>query len=122
MQWRKTHTQDENARIIIRPDAVGELGFNVRHDGNRYYVTGNKVERWIRQTDFANDEAIGYLADRFQVLGIEEALRKAGAKPGAEVAIGEGENAVLFDWDPGIDSGVKNVRGPRGTDIRLDGR
>ena len=122
VQWRKTHTQDENARIVLRPDGVGALGFEVRHDGNRYYVTGNKVERWIRQTDFSNDEAVGYLADRFQVLGIEEALRKAGAKPGAEVAIGEGENAVIFDWDPGIDSGVKNVRGPRGTDIRLDGR
>ena len=121
VQWRKTHTQDENARIVLRPDGVGALGFEVRHDGNRYYVTGNKVERWIRQTDFSNDEAVGYLADRFQVLGIEEALRKAGAKPGAEVAIGEGENAVIFDWDPGIDSGVKNVRGPRGTDIRLEG-
>ena len=122
VQWRKTHSQDENARIVLRPDGVGALGFQVRHDGNRYYVTGNKVERWIRQTDFSNDEAVGYLADRFQVLGIEEALRKAGAKPGAEVAIGEGENAVIFDWDPGIDTGVKNVRGPRGTDIRLDGR
>jgi len=122
VQWRKTHSQDENARIVLRPDGVGALGFEVRHDGNRYYVTGNKVERWIRQTDFSNDEAVGYLADRFQVLGIEEALRKAGAKPGAEVAIGEGENAVIFDWDPGIDSGVKNVRGPRGTDIRLEGR
>jgi len=122
VQWRKTHTQDESTRIVLRPDGVGALGFQVRHDGNRYYVTGNKVERWIRQTDFSNDEAVGYLADRFQVLGIEEALRKAGAKPGAEVAIGEGENAVIFDWDPGIDTGVKNVRGPRGTDIRLDGR
>ena len=122
VQWRKNHTQDENARIVIRPDGVGALGFQVTHDGNRYYVTGNKVERWIRQTDFSNDEAVGYLADRFQVLGIEEALRKAGAQPGAEVAIGEGENAVIFDWDPGIDTGVKNVRGPRGTDIRLDGR
>jgi GTP-binding protein len=122
VQWRKTHKQDENARIVLRPDGVGALRFEVRHDGNRYYVTGNKVERWIRQTDFSNDEAVGYLADRFQVLGIEEALRKAGAKPGAEVAIGEGENAVIFDWDPGIDSGVKNVRGPRGTDIRLEGR
>jgi len=122
VQWRKTHAQDENARIVLRPDGVGAIGFQVRHDGNRYYVTGNKVERWIRQTDFSNDEAVGYLADRFQVLGIEEALRKAGAKPGAEVAIGEGENAVIFDWDPGIDTGVKNVRGPRGTDIRLDGR
>ena len=122
VQWRKTHSQDENARIVLRPDGVGALGFQVRHDGNRYYVTGNKVERWIRQTDFSNDEAVGYLADRFLVLGIEDALRKAGAKPGAEVAIGEGENAVIFDWDPGIDTGVKNVRGPRGTDIRLDGR
>jgi len=122
VQWRKTHAQDENARIVLRPDGVGAIGFQVRHDGNRYYVTGNKVERWIRQTDFSNDEAVGYLADRFQVLGIEEALRKAGAKPGAEVAIGEGENAVIFDWDPGIETGVKNVRGPRGTDIRLEGR
>jgi len=41
---------------------------------------------------------------------------------GVEVAIGEGDDAVLFDWDPEIDTGVKNIRGPRGTDIRLDGR
>ena len=65
---------------------------------------------------------MGYLADRFATLGIEDALRKAGATPGVEVAIGEGEDAVLFDWDPEIDTGVKNIRGPRGTDIRLDGR
>jgi len=122
MQWRSTHTEDSNARIVLRPDGVGEIGFKVTHDGNRFYVTGNKVERWIKQTDFANDEAVGYLADRFAALGIEESLRKAGASPGDEVAIGIGENAVLFDWDPGIDSGVKNIRGPRGTDIRLDGR
>lgn len=122
IKWRKDHTEDEKARIIIRPEGVGNIEFKVKKDGERFFVTGSKVERWIKQTDFANDEAVGYLADRFATLGIEDALRKAGATPGVEVAIGEGEDAVLFDWDPEIDSGVKNIRGPRGTDIRLDGR
>jgi Obg family GTPase CgtA-like protein len=27
-------------------------------------VRGEKPERWVRQTDFDNDEAVGYLADR----------------------------------------------------------
>ena len=122
VKWRKDHMEDEKARIIIRPEGVGNIEFKVKKEGERFFVTGSKVERWIKQTDFANDEAVGYLADRFATLGIEEALRKAGATPGAEVAIGEGDQAVLFDWDPEIDTGVKNIRGPRGTDIRLDGR
>ena len=122
VKWRKDHMEDEKARIIIRPEGVGNIEFKVKKEGERFFVTGSKVERWIKQTDFANDEAVGYLADRFATLGIEEALRKAGATPGVEVAIGEGDDAVLFDWDPEIDTGVKNIRGPRGTDIRLDGR
>ena len=63
-----------------------------------------------------------HMQDTFEQIIHELGGIALGAKPGAEVAIGEGENAVIFDWDPGIDSGVKNVRGPRGTDIRLDGR
>ncbi len=122
IKWRKDHMEDEKARIIIRPEGVGNIEFKVKKVGDRFFVTGSKVERWIKQTDFANDEAVGYLADRFATLGIEDALRKAGATPGVEVAIGEGDDAVLFDWDPEIDTGVKNIRGPRGTDIRLDGR
>ena len=41
---------------------------------------GEKPERWVRQTDFTNDEAVGYLADRLARLGVEEALAKAGAQ------------------------------------------
>jgi GTP-binding protein len=122
LDWRKKHSEDEKTRIILRPEALGNKEFVIKNDGERFYVIGNKLERWIKQTDFSNDEAVGYLADRFASIGIEEALRKAGAKPGVEVAIGEGDDAVLFDWDPEIDTGVKNIRGPRGTDIRLDGR
>ena len=43
-------------------------------DGDRYRVRGEKPERWVRQTDFTNDEAVGYLADRLARLGVEEEL------------------------------------------------
>ena len=44
-------------------------------------VRGDKPGRWVRQTDFSNDEAVGYLADRLARLGVEEALVEAGARP-----------------------------------------
>jgi GTP-binding protein len=83
------------------------------------------------QTDFSNDEAVGYLADRLARLGVEEALAEAGAEPGAEVLIGDPDDAVVFDWDPNMPmssgAGRKSPRarkgrehlGPRGTDPRL---
>jgi GTPase len=80
-------------------------------------IRGEKPRRWILQTDFANDEAVGYLADRLARLGVEEALAEAGALPGAEVLIGEDDNAVVFDWDPKL--GAESGQGPRGTDPRL---
>ncbi|KAH8300616.1 hypothetical protein KR044_010840, partial [Drosophila immigrans] len=34
-------------------------------DGGAWVIESADLERWIRQTDFENDEAVGYLADRF---------------------------------------------------------
>ena len=43
--------------------------------GNFWFtVTGVKPERWVRQTNFDNDEAVGYLADRLAM----QAERAAG--------------------------------------------
>ena len=47
-----------------------------------FVVRGVRPERWVRQTDFTNDEAVGFLADRLNRLGVEEELAKAGAAPG----------------------------------------
>ena len=52
-----------------------------------YRVVGERPTRWVRQTDFSNDEAVGYLADRLQRLGVEDALYKAGAVAGDTVLI-----------------------------------
>ena len=73
-------------RIVLRPRAVDDSGFVVQReetpDGPAYRVVGERPTRWVRQTDFANDEAVGYLADRLGRLGVEEALVKAGAVGG----------------------------------------
>jgi GTPase len=112
----------EPTRHVIRPAPVGGPEFEVVAVGdNSFHVHGEKPWRWVLQTDFANEEAVGYLADRLARIGIEEALAQAGAQPGDDVVIGEGPEAVIFDWDPEIRAGGSHGRGfgPRGTDRRL---
>jgi GTP-binding protein len=111
----------EPERIILRPKALKEPEFSVRREGERFRVRGAKPWRWVRQTDFANDEAVGYLADRLARLGVEEALVEQGAQAGDEVVIGEGDDAVVFDWEPTLQAGAELLHGPRGTDLRLEG-
>lgn len=109
-------------RTIIRPVAVDDRGFEIKveggTDGRVYRVLGEKPRRWVVQTDFGNDEAVGYLSDRLDKLGVEEALFKAGAVPGDTVVIGEGDG-VIFDWDPTMVGGAE-LLGSRGTDLRLE--
>jgi GTPase len=110
----------EPTRLVIRPEPVAGPVFElVRTGPNSFSIRGEKTRRWVQQTDFSNDEAVGYLADRLAKLGIENALAAAGAMPGAEVLIGEETNAVVFDWDPDLPTGAGF--GPRGSDRRLSG-
>jgi GTP-binding protein len=110
-------------RIVIRPKAVDDSGFKIIRentaDGEVFRIEGDRPTRWVRQTDFSNDEAVGYLADRLGRAGIEEALFKAGAVAGATVLIGPKDNAVVFDWEPTLVAGAE-LLGARGTDLRLD--
>ena len=82
-------------------------------------VRGVKPERWVRQTDFSNDEAVGFLADRLNRLGVEERLLALGAEEGDPVLIGPADDAVVFDFRPGVDAGVEML-GRRGEDQRFE--
>lgn len=106
------------ARIVIRPTPVDDAGFTVTKESEGYRVRGSRPERWVRQTDFSNDEAVGYLADRLARLGVEEQLQELGAQAGSMVMIGGGEDAVVFDWQPTLGSDAP-LSGPRGSDDRL---
>ena len=137
----KREAAADEARVVIKPleqaggrrrraaDENGTaLDFTIEHkelgNGEAWFeVTGRKPERWVQQTNFDNDEAVGYLADRLAKLGVEDELRRQGAHPGDEIRIGRGERAVAFDWDPTIAAGAEMLDGTplgaRGKDLRL---
>jgi GTP-binding protein len=112
--YRAAQPVEVSTRIILRPTAVDDLGFSVKEEGGVFVVRGAKPERWIQQTDFNNEEATGYLADRLARLGVEKALAEMGATPGVEVQIGE----VVFDWQPTLLD--EFASGMRGVDNRFE--
>ena len=106
-------------RPVIRPIPVDESGFSVTPDPQNpggFVVRGVRPERWIRQTNFESDEAVGYLGDRLARLGVEDRLLKLGAQPGCAVTIGD----MTFDWEPQTPAGVDVTMSGRGTDARID--
>ena len=115
----------EPARVTVTPEGRRRHRLHRRARPRRsrdgFVVRGVRAERWVRQTDFTNDEAVGFLADRLNRLGVEEQLAKAGAREGDAVTIGE----VTFDWEPTLPAGTLTVEesaglGGRGTDSRID--
>jgi GTP-binding protein len=102
--------KDDNKFIVRKEESSGEEFFR---------VLGTKPERWVAQTMFGNEEAVGYLGDRFAKLGLEDELLKAGAVAGSTVVIGPGDG-IIFDWEPTISSAGELIAAPRGTDPRLD--
>ena len=117
-RYRAAQRRPQPTRVVLRPAVMGESGFTVTPDPELpggYVVRGDRPERWVRQTLFDNDEAVGYLADRLARLGVEDALARAGAEPGAPVSIG----GVTFDWEPSTPSGVAITLSGRGSDPRL---
>ncbi|RAU96775.1 GTPase ObgE [Mycolicibacter senuensis] len=115
--YRAAQPEPVARRPVIRPIPTGETGFSVAPDGEGgFVVRGSRPERWVHQTNFDNDEAVGYLGDRLARLGVEDELLRLGATPGCAVTIGE----MTFDWEPATPAGVDVTLSGRGTDSRLE--
>jgi GTP-binding protein len=101
--------------VKIESDSQGQIW---------YEVDGNIILTFIEQTDFSNDEAVGYLSDRLAALGVEDLLVKAGIKPGEEVRLGKPDEAVIFNWNPSLLAGRGHMGASpssvRGSDERLE--
>ena len=117
----------EPTRIVLRPQAADSgADFTVAATEDptgggeaAWRVRGTKPERWVRQTDFSNDEAVGFLADRLHRLGVEDRLLELGAVEGDTVLIGADPDAVVFDFRPMVDAGDTVLAGNRGRDERF---
>jgi GTPase len=71
--------------VVLRP---GREAFSVRREGERYRVTGPRVERWVAEVDLDDDRQVEGLQRRLVRAGVERRLAEAGARRGDEVIIG----------------------------------
>ncbi len=75
---------------VYRP--AGEGGYSVeREEDGGFRVLGRGVELLFERHDIRNEEALAYLEQRLNEIGVIAALRAAGFEPGDEVRVGEQE-------------------------------
>jgi GTPase len=75
---------------VYRP--VGEGGYSIeREEDGGFRVLGRGVELLFERYDLANEEALAYLEQRLNEIGVVAALRSAGFEPGDDVRVGEHE-------------------------------
>ncbi len=72
--------------VVLRP---GRPRFTVERERDRFRVRGQRVERWVLETDLEDERSVGTLQKRLAREGVDRRLRELGARPGDEVAIGD---------------------------------
>ena len=69
-----------------------------RLDNNRFLVTGEKIEKFARRTDFNNYASLNRLRDIMKKLGIKSKLTSLGATPESIIIIADHEFTLVEDW------------------------
>ncbi len=75
-----------------------EDAFTVQREEDAFVVRGKRIERMVLQTDQDNEEAVTFLQHRFRRIGLDDALREAGARDGDEVVIA----GLSFEYESGM--------------------
>jgi GTP-binding protein len=78
------------------PAAEAEAPIEVVREGTGFRVLGDRPLRWVAMTDLDNPQAVAYLQRRLRRAGVEDLLEAAGARPGAEVLVGD----AAFEYEP----------------------
>lgn len=73
--------------VIFRPGSDAPDSFSVHREEDVFVIEGEWLGRLVRRYDLDNDQAVRYLGERLERLGVNEALRAKGARPGDEVDI-----------------------------------
>ncbi len=73
--------------VVFRPTGFQEADFTVRREEDGFVVEGDSVAKLVRRFDLDNDQAVRYLGERLERMGVYEALRTEGAQPGDDVEI-----------------------------------
>ena len=76
---------------ILRPGQDRVSKFSVERSEDGFRVHGAALERLVAKANLDNEEAVVYLQQVMERAGVSEALRRAGARPGDPVLVGDQE-------------------------------
>ncbi|WP_249029862.1 GTPase ObgE [Tannockella kyphosi] len=83
---------DSENTVLYTMEDQDEKPFEIHNEGNGMWnITGAKIERLISMTSLVSDDSVKRLAIKMRNMGIDDALRIAGAQDGDSVRILEFE-------------------------------
>ncbi len=89
-------TPEREGFILHRP--ISE-GFTIEFEGGEWVVRGREAERAIGLADLTVASAADFAARRLAKLGVDQALRDAGAQAGDDVRIGD----LVFEFQESVE-------------------
>ena len=94
---------DREGFVLHRPL---DEGFTVHRIGEEWVVAGKAAERAVNLDDLTSPQAADFASRRLTRIGVDEALRAAGAVAGDDVRIGD----LVFTFDPSAEDDEEVVR------------
>lgn len=80
-------TVTEEGHTLYRPATIADSSFSIFREKDGFMVRGTAVRRLVSRFDLTDEEAIRYVGERLDRLGVYAALRAKGAQPGDDVDI-----------------------------------
>jgi GTP-binding protein len=90
-----TDAEPLGGHVFYRPAATSPRSFVVRKTKAGFRVEGDAVRRLVKRFDLDNEEAVRYVGEKLDRLGVYAALRAKGAKPGDDVDV----EGYAFEFD-----------------------
>ncbi|QDH20083.1 GTPase ObgE [Saccharibacillus brassicae] len=82
---------DQTERKVYRVEEAKEEGFTIRRENEMFVVESVQIERMMKRMQLTTHDAILKLARTLRHMGVDEELRKRGAKDGTIVRIADFE-------------------------------
>lgn len=74
-------------RVVYKHEAEQDEFFINRESDGSFVLSGEKLERLFKMTDFSRDESVRRFSRQLRGMGVDEALRAKGAKDGDTVKL-----------------------------------
>ncbi|WP_261133064.1 GTPase ObgE [Bacillus sp. Marseille-Q3570] len=79
--------EEEDERVLYKHQKEEQPFELSREDDGTFVISGGKIERLFKMTDFSRDESVRRFAQQLRRMGIDDALRERGAEDGDIVRI-----------------------------------